>query len=116
MRRGMVVLVRLPGDKARPAVVLRSDALARLPYATVVGLTTTAHRRAGSAPACSANAGEWPPATVVRDGGLAANHSCRAYGHMGEIVGHLDSVTLEAITGRVAVVLGIGERRTEAAS
>jgi hypothetical protein len=35
---------------------------------------------------------------------------------MGEIVGHLDSVTLEAITGRVAVVLGIGERRTEAAS
>ena len=37
------ILVRLPGDKARPAVVLRSDALARLPYATVVAFTTTVH-------------------------------------------------------------------------
>jgi mRNA-degrading endonuclease toxin of MazEF toxin-antitoxin module len=44
LRRGMVVLIRLPGDKARPAVVLRSDALARLPYATVaafVGIRTS---------------------------------------------------------------------------
>jgi hypothetical protein len=31
---------------------------------------------------------------------------------MGEIIGHLDPVTLEAITGRVAVVLGIGEPRS----
>jgi mRNA interferase MazF len=43
LRRGMVVLIRLPGDKARPAVVLRSDALARLSYATVVSLTTMTH-------------------------------------------------------------------------
>ena len=43
LQRGMVVLVRLPGDKARPAVVLRSDALARLPYATEVAFTTTVH-------------------------------------------------------------------------
>ncbi len=42
-QRGMVVLVRLPGDKARPAVVLRSEAFARLPYATVVACTTTVH-------------------------------------------------------------------------
>jgi hypothetical protein len=34
---------------------------------------------------------------------------------MGEIIGHLDPVTLEAITGRVAIVLGIGEPRAAAA-
>ncbi|MGH6680160.1 MAG: type II toxin-antitoxin system PemK/MazF family toxin [Bradyrhizobium sp.] len=34
--------------------------------------------------------------------------------HVGEIVGQLDPVTLEAITGRVAVVLGIGEPRAVA--
>lgn len=34
--------------------------------------------------------------------------------HMGEIVGRLDPATLEAITGRVAVVLGIGEPRVAA--
>ena len=30
VRRGTVVLVRLPRDKARPAVVVRSDLLAEL--------------------------------------------------------------------------------------
>lgn len=43
LRRGMVVVMRLSGDKSRPAVVLRSDALARLPYAAVVAFTTAAH-------------------------------------------------------------------------
>jgi mRNA-degrading endonuclease toxin of MazEF toxin-antitoxin module len=30
VRRGTVLLVRLPGDKARPAVVVRSDLLSEL--------------------------------------------------------------------------------------
>jgi hypothetical protein len=32
--------------------------------------------------------------------------------HMGEVIGQLDAATLDVITGRVAVVLGIGESRT----
>lgn len=112
LRRGMVVLVRLPDDKARPAVVLRSDALARLPYATVVALTTTAHAepylRLPVAPTpenglqqLSLVMVDWP-------------QTIRAE-HMGEIIGRLDPTTLEAITGRVALVLGIGEPRAVAA-
>jgi mRNA interferase MazF len=112
LRRGMVALVRLPGDKARPAVVLRSDALTRLPYATVVAFTTTAHAepdlRLPVAPTpenglqqLSFVMVDWPQ-TIRTE-------------HMGEIIGHLDPVTLEAITGRVAVVLGIGEPRAAVA-
>jgi mRNA interferase MazF len=112
LQRGMVVLVRLPGDKARPAVVLRSDALARLPYATVVAFTTTAHAepdlRLRVAPTPENGLQQWSfvmvdwPQTIRTE-------------HMGGIIGHLDPVTLEAITGRVAVVLGIGEPRAAAA-
>jgi mRNA-degrading endonuclease toxin of MazEF toxin-antitoxin module len=40
VRRGTVVLVRLPRDKARPAVVVRSDLLRELSYATVLPITT----------------------------------------------------------------------------
>lgn len=40
VRRGAVVLVRLPRDKARPAVVVRSDLLSELSYATVLPITT----------------------------------------------------------------------------
>ena len=102
----MVVPVRLPGDKARPAVVLRSDALARLPYAAVVPLTTTPH----GAPDL-----RLPVAPTQENGLLIASFAMvdwpqtnRAE-HMGEIIGKLDAATLEAITGRIALVLGIGE-------
>jgi len=105
LRRGVVVLVRLPGDKARPAVVLRSDALARLPYATVVPLTTTPH----AAPDLRL------PVTPTPENGLQVAsfamvdwpQTIRAE-HMGDIIGDLDAATLEAITGRIALVLGIG--------
>ena len=40
VRRGVVVLIRLPRDKARPAVVVRSDLLAELSYATVLPITS----------------------------------------------------------------------------
>jgi mRNA interferase MazF len=108
LRRGVVVLVRLPGDKARPAVVLRSDALARLPCATVVAFTTTAY----------AEPDLRLPVAPTPENGLQQlsfvmidwPQTIRAE-HMGEIIGRLDHVTLEVIAGRVAVVLGIGEPR-----
>lgn len=108
----MVVLVRLPGDKARPAMVLRSNALARLPYATVVAFTTTTHaepdRRLPVAP--TPENGLQQSSFVMVDWPQTIRTE-----HMGEIVGHLDPVTLEAITGRVAVGLGISEPREAAA-
>jgi hypothetical protein len=33
-------VIRLPGDKARPAVVMRSDLLAEMAYATVLVITS----------------------------------------------------------------------------
>ena len=44
VRRGTVVLVRLPRDKARPAVVVRSDLLAELSYATILPITSWTRR------------------------------------------------------------------------
>jgi mRNA-degrading endonuclease toxin of MazEF toxin-antitoxin module len=40
IRRGVIVLVRLPDDKSRPAVIVRADILADLSYATISPLTT----------------------------------------------------------------------------
>jgi mRNA interferase MazF len=93
-------------------VVLRSDALARLLYATVVAFATTAHAEPYLRMSVAPTPGnglqqlsfvmvDWPQ-TIQAE-------------HMGEIVGRLDPTTLEAITGRVAVVLGIGEPRAAAA-
>jgi mRNA interferase MazF len=39
IHRGTAVLVRLPNDKARPAVVVRSELLSELSYATVLPIT-----------------------------------------------------------------------------
>jgi mRNA interferase MazF len=113
LRRGMVVLVRLPGDKARPAVVLRSDALARLPYVTVVAFTTTvlAEPDLRLLVAPTPENGFQQPSFVM----VEWPQTIRAE-RMGEIVGRLDPVTLEGITGRVAVVQGIGEPRAAAES
>lgn len=104
----MVVLVRLPGDKSRPAVILRSDTLARLPYATVVPFTTAPHAapdlRLPVAPT-SENGLQQPSFAMVD-----WPQTIRAE-HMGEVIGQLDSATLETITAQIAVVLGIGEQR-----
>jgi mRNA interferase MazF len=40
IRRGAIILVRLPDDKSRPALIVRADLLAWLPYATILPLTT----------------------------------------------------------------------------
>jgi mRNA interferase MazF len=105
VRRGTVVLVRLPRDKARPAVVVRSDLLRALPYATVLPITTELRdgvsMRTEVAPtqenglrAVSQVMVDWPQTVRFSD--------------MGQTIGQLDAATMKAITTQMAVVLGIG--------
>lgn len=105
VRRGAVVLVRLPRDKARPAVVMRSDLLAELSYATVLPITTDLRTgislRIDLAPsqenglhAASQVMTDWPQTVRFSD--------------MGEVIGRLDIATMRAITRQIAVVLGVG--------
>jgi mRNA interferase MazF len=108
VQRGVVVLVRLPRDKARPAVVVRSDLLSELSYATVLPITTELRAgvslRIDLAPnqenglrAASQVMVDWPQ--TVRFSG------------MGQAIGRLDVPTMQAITRQMAVVLGIGLTR-----
>jgi mRNA interferase MazF len=105
VRRGTVVLVRLPRDKARPAVVVRSDLLSELSYATVLPITTELRTEASlridvepipesGLRAASQVMVDWPQ--TVR---LSA---------MGRAIGRLDAATMRAITRQMAVVLAIG--------
>jgi mRNA interferase MazF len=116
-RRGAVVLVRLRGDKARPAVVVRSDLLAELSYATVLPLTTELREgvslRIDIEPspdnglrAASQVMVDWPQTVRLTD--------------IGGVIGLLSPVVMRAITRQLAVVLGIGSgisrpRRTRTA-
>jgi mRNA interferase MazF len=103
--RGAVVLVRLPRDKARPAVVVRSDLLAELSYATVLPITTDlragfslridlAPNQGNGLRAASQVMVDWPQTVRFSD--------------MGEVIGRLNRATMQAITRQMAVVLGIG--------
>ena len=103
--RGVVVLIRLPRDKARPAVIVRSDLLAGLTYATVLPITTELRNDIsfridlGPAPGNGLRAHsqvmvDWPQTVRLSD--------------MGEAIGRLDDATMRAITRQMAVVLGIG--------
>ena len=105
VRRGTVILVRLPRDKARPAVVVRSDLLAELSYATVLPITTELRpdvsMRIDVAPTketglrlASQVMVDWPQTVRLSE--------------MGEVIGSLDPATMQAITRQMAVVLGIG--------
>jgi mRNA interferase MazF len=105
VRRGVVVLVRLPRDKARPAVVVRSDLLSELSYATVLPITTDLRAgfsmRIDLAPtpenglrAASQVMVDWPQTVRLDD--------------MGQAIGRLDMAAMQAITRQVAVALGIG--------
>lgn len=105
IRRGAVVLVRLPRDKARPAVVVRSDLLSGLSYATVLPITSELRAdislRVDIAPtpgnglrAASQVMADWPQ--TVR------------FSEIGQVIGRLDPATMRAITRQMAVVLGIG--------
>ena len=105
VRRGAVVLVRLPRDKARPAVVVRSDLLSGLPYATVLPITTDLRvgvsLRIDLEP--SATNGLRVPCQVIVDWPQTVRFS-----DMGAIIGRLDPAAMRAITRQMAVVLGIG--------
>ncbi len=108
VRRGTVVLVRLPRDKARPAVVVRSDLLAELSYATVLPITSELRagvsmridvepRPENGLRAASQVMVDWPQTVRFSD--------------MGQAIGSLDTATMRAITRQMAVVLGIGSGR-----
>jgi mRNA interferase MazF len=105
VRRGVVVLVRMPGDKARPAVVVRSDLLAGLSYATVLPLTTDLRpgisMRVDVSP--DQDNGLREPSQVMVDWPQAVRFS-----DMGETIGRLDLATMRVITRQIAIVLGIG--------
>jgi mRNA interferase MazF len=103
--RGTVVLIRLPRDKARPAVVVRSDLLSELSYATVLPITSELRAgislRVDVAPTpenglhvASQVMTDWPQTVRFAD--------------MGSVIGRLDPPTMRAITRQMAVVLGVG--------
>lgn len=100
-----MVLVRLPRDKARPTVVIRSDLLAELSYAMVLPITTELRDgvslRIDVAPssenglrAASQVIVDWPQTVRFAD--------------MGQLVGMLELATMRLVTRQLAIVLGIG--------
>ncbi len=105
IRRGTVVFVRLPKDKARPAVVVRSDRLAELSYATILPIMSD--RRAGSSMRIdiepTSENGLREPSQIMVDWPQSIRFS-----DMGEAIGRLDLQTMLAVTRQMAVVLGIG--------
>jgi mRNA interferase MazF len=105
VRRGSVVLVRLPGDKARPAVVVRSDLLADLSYATVLPLTTDIRADLSirvAIPPSAAN-GLRETSQVMADWPQTVRLS-----EFGGVIGHLDTETMRRITQQLLIVLGVG--------
>ena len=99
------MLVRLLRDKARPAVVVRSDLLAELSYATILPITSELRGgvslRIDIAPttenglrARSQVMTDWPQTVRLTD--------------IGQVIGRLDIATMRAVTRQMAVVLGIG--------
>jgi mRNA interferase MazF len=105
IRRGTVVLIRLPRDKARPAVVVRSNLLAALSYATVLPITTdlrpNVSLRIDVTP--SEGNGLRAPSQVMVDWPQTVRSS-----DMGAAIGSLEAATMRTITRQMAVVLGIG--------
>jgi mRNA interferase MazF len=105
VRRGTVVVVRLPRDKARPAVVVRSDLLSELSYATVLPGTTElradASMRIDVEPA--PESGLRVPSQVMVDWPQTVRLA-----EMGQAIGRLDTATMRVITRQMAVALGIG--------
>jgi mRNA interferase MazF len=105
------VLVRLPDDKRRPAVIVRADILSGLPYATILPLATELRRdidfRSTVEPSeqnglreTSQIRVDWPQ--TVRDK------------TMGALIGRLDDATMRVVAEQLAIVLGIGSSPTQA--
>ena len=105
VRRGIVVLVRLPRDKPRPAVVVRSDLLAELSYATVLPITT--ELRPGVSLRIDVEPG---PRTGLREASqvMVDWPQTVRFSDMGPAIGRLDLATMRAVSRQMAIVLGIG--------
>ena len=105
VRRGAVVLVRLTRDKARPAVVVRSNLLADLSYATILPITSELQEGVSLRIDVEPNAenGLRAASQVMVDWPQTVRFT-----EMGGAIGHLDTTTMRAITRQLAVVLGIG--------
>jgi mRNA interferase MazF len=112
IRRGTVVIVRMPRDKARPAVVVRSDLLSELSYATVLPITTDL--RPGISMRIDVQPNEAnglrTPSQIMTDWPQTIR-----LGDIGQAIGHLDRVTMQTVTQQMAVVLGIGVGRARRA-
>jgi mRNA interferase MazF len=110
-RRGAVVLVRLPGDKSRPAVIVRANILAGLPYATILPLTTELRPdidfRISVEP--TEQNGLRETSQVMIDWPQTARTKT-----MGAVIGRLDDGTMRAVTEQLAILLGIGSSESEA--
>ena len=106
IRRGAIVLVQLPRDKARPAVVVRSDLFAELAYAAVLPITT--ELRPGFSVRIDIEASEGTglrlPSQVMVDWPQTIRLSA-----IGEVIGAVDLPTMHAITRALALILGIAE-------
>jgi mRNA interferase MazF len=111
IRRGAVVLVRLPNDKSRPAVVMRADISAGLPYATILPLTTELRQdvdlRITVQPTeqnglreTSQIMVDWPQSVRAKT--------------MGAVIGQLDDATMRVSTEQLAIVLGVGSSEGDA--
>jgi mRNA interferase MazF len=111
IRRGAIVLVRLPDDKGRPALVVRADILAELSYATILPLTTELRPdvdfRITVEPSeqnglreTSQIMVDWPQTVRAKT--------------MGAVIGRLDDATMRIKTEQLAIVLGIGSSEGEA--
>jgi mRNA interferase MazF len=111
IRRGAIVLVRLPDDKGRPALVARADILAELSYATILPLTTELRAeldfRITVEPTeqnglreTSQIMVDWPQTVRAKT--------------MGAVIGRLDDATMRVATEQLAIVLGIGSGEGEA--
>ena len=109
VRRGAVVVIRLAGDKARPAVVVRSDLLSELSYATVLPITSDLRPGIGMRIDVQPNEdnGLRVPSQVMADWPQTIRLD-----DMGQTIGHLDRETMRAVTREMAVVLGIGAGQT----
>ena len=111
VRRGTVVLVRLPRDKARPAVVVRSNLLSELSYATVLPITTDLRANVSLRIDIQPSEGNGlrAPSQVMVDWPQTVRFS-----DMGAAIGSLDAAAMRAITRQMAVVLGIGSETSRA--
>jgi len=111
LRRGAVALVRLPDDKSRPAVIVRADILAGLPYATILPLTTELRPEVdfritvepteqNGLRESSQIMVDWPQTVRAKT--------------MGAVIGRLDDATMRVVTEQLTIVLGITSSESEA--